>query len=640
MGNYGVQLVRGTVVSLAPHPRHCTDEAGLASLVSELRAADPEVMLAADLFCGAGGLSLGLRDAGFETVLAVDHYKEAVETHRHHFPGLTMDWDLADVAQVERVARLVSELGIDVLAGGPPCQPFSKAGRSGIRYRVHHGLRDPYDQRRDLWRSFLEVVRLSRPPAVLMENVPDMALDEEMFILRSMVEELESLGYAVKERVLDTSEYGVPQFRQRLILVALRDGMDFHWPEKLVERVMLWPAIGDLPEVNGGWDENGPEGWLEYSGPATEFQKRARAGVPSQDRHRVFDHVTRAVREDDKEAFESMDSNTKYSDLDDKFKRYRDDIFDDKYKRLDENKLSRTITAHIAKDGYWYIHPRQPRTLTVREAARLQTFPDWYRFAGPPTAALRQIGNAVPPRAAEHLGLALQAALLKSVKKPFDTRKVAATLAEWFNKRPSLSVPWLRAKNRWQAICGELLLDRAESQHVRILWQLIESWETPQETLQFADALRSIGQLTGREQRVEHLLKLAEDYEARVGSPAESEFDDEALPKLPEAVRQITRLIAPSDEGEDEPVLVNKGVLRPVRRFRGTSEDRRNVRTEGRLNIARMIGGGTDFRAAHLALIELANSLCRPVDPVCSECPLLAMCAEGSSRHDPASQLF
>src|SRR5690242_19376216 len=161
-----------------------------------MRAENPDALFAADLFSRGGGLSLGLRDAGFRVVAGVDHYTEAVETHRHHFPGLTVDWDLAESARVEEIAELIHEGGIDLVAGGPPCQPFSKAGRSMIRHRVHHGLRDPHDERRDLWRSFLEVVRLSLPAAVLMENVPDMALDKEMFILRDMVEELEELGYS------------------------------------------------------------------------------------------------------------------------------------------------------------------------------------------------------------------------------------------------------------------------------------------------------------------------------------------------------------------------------------------------------------------------------------------------------------
>ena len=111
-------------------------------------------------------------------------------------------------------------------------------------------------------------------------------------------------------------------------------------------------------------------------------------------------------------AFELIDSKTRYSDLPTELKRYRDDIFDDKYKRLDGDDVSRTITAHIAKDGYWYIHPEQNRTLTVREAARLQTFPDYFRFAGPPSAAFKQIGNAVPPR----LGLAVGRAVLEALK--------------------------------------------------------------------------------------------------------------------------------------------------------------------------------------------------------------------------------
>ena len=214
---------QGPFLSLPPHEAHCESEDDFLEFAQGLRRRDPTAKLAADLFSGAGGLSLGLQQAGFHVILAADHYAEAVETHSHHFPGLSVDWDLAGVAEVEALASLISRAGIDLVAGGPPCQPFSKAGRSKIRHRVHHGLRDPHDERRDLWRSFLEVIRLSLPAAVLMENVPDMALDKEMFILRNMVEELEQLGYSVEEKILDTWRYGVPQFRQRLILVALRD---------------------------------------------------------------------------------------------------------------------------------------------------------------------------------------------------------------------------------------------------------------------------------------------------------------------------------------------------------------------------------------------------------------------------------
>src|SRR5690606_36475285 len=179
-------------------------------------------LLAADFFSGAGGLSLGLEQAGFKVILSADHEPFAIRTHAHHFGGMSVDWDLADPKVVERVSELVVAAGIDLVAGGPPCQPCSEAGRSMLRYRVQAGLRDPHDERRDLWRSFLEIVERSRPKAVLIENVPDMALDREMFIFRSMVEELEHIGYSVEERVVDAWRYGVPQFRQRLLLVALR----------------------------------------------------------------------------------------------------------------------------------------------------------------------------------------------------------------------------------------------------------------------------------------------------------------------------------------------------------------------------------------------------------------------------------
>ena len=625
-GHYGVRLVRGPFVRLAAHADACADEAAFLSYAARLRADGAH--LAADLFSGGGGLSLGLEAAGYRVVLGADRDTEAVETHRHHFGGLTLDWDLSVPGHVTAVAGLVAAAGVELLAGGPPCQPFSKAGRSKIRHRVRHGLRDPRDERKDLWRSFLEVVRLATPPAVVMENVPDMALDREMFILRAMVHELESLGYTVQERVLDTSRYGVPQFRQRLILVALRDGVAFGWPGETPDKVTVWNAIGDLPEVEGGWrPAGGAEGWSDYDGPVTEFQRRMRANMTSADAGKVFDHITRPVREDDERAFQLMDATTRYSDLPADMKRYRDDIFDDKYKRLGEDSLSRTITAHIAKDGYWYIHPRQNRTLTVREAARLQTFPDRFRFAGPPSAAFRQIGNAVPPVVGEELGRAIRASLDTPSPAGPSTQEIAGVLAGWFVSLQRRSLPWLRAQSRWQVISAEILLDRVSAQQVRSLWPLLARWETPAGTLAAEAELREIGKWIGRGGRTGRILEVA----GLVACAPEQLDDDDAVRRIPgvnEAVADLAVLAVaagPEDESE-EPVLAGRGVLRVAARFTGEQVDRRNRLTDGRLGVARMIGDGSDARDAHLGLIELAATVCRPATPWCAGCPLRGMC--------------
>ncbi|SCF41501.1 DNA (cytosine-5)-methyltransferase 1 [Micromonospora purpureochromogenes] len=630
---YGVKLVRGPFVRLAPHSDACSEPEELVSLASKLRAEGGR--LAADLFSGAGGLSLGLQAAGYDVVLAVDHDEEAIETHRHHHGGLSVDWDLGDPDRVQQVAELMRAAGIELLAGGPPCQPFSKAGRSKIRHRVRQGLRDPRDERRDLWRSFLEIARTARPQAVLMENVPDMALDKEMFILRTMVHELESIGYSVEERSVETFRYGVPQFRQRLILVALQEGAAFTWPEEQRERVTVWNAIGDLPSVEGGWrPEGGAEGWSDYEGPQSEFQRRMRQAVPVGDEHKVFDHITRPVREDDARAFEAMDPTTRYRDLPDEVKRYREDIFDDKYKRLDENNLSRTITAHIAKDGYWYIHPRQNRTITVREAARLQTFPDWFRFAGPPSAAFRQIGNAVPPLLGEHLARAVRAALDDPRPVAATTQDVAAMLAGWFDSAAVRGLPWLRAETRWQVIQAEMLLDRAPAEVVRFIWPLLARWREPQDTVLAEAELVEISKWASRPHRAGAILELA----GRLAENPELLREDDELrqvPGLTEAVADLAILTVPArgEEDSEEPVLVTKGVLRVAARFSGDPVDRRNRLTDGRLEIARMIGADSDARRAHLGLVELANSLCRPVEPECNACPLQKLCAE--SRADP-----
>jgi DNA (cytosine-5)-methyltransferase 1 len=630
---YGVKLVRGPFVRLPRHELACADEDDLLGLARTL-----DRPLAADLFCGAGGLSLGLADAGFEVVLAVDNDEEALETHRAHHPGLSVNWDLADADVVERVARLIRQCGITLVAGGPPCQPFSRAGRSMVRELVRTGRRHHHDRRRDLWESFLGVVELSTPAAVVMENVPDMALDRGMVILRTMIERLESLGYSVEERVVDTWRYGVPQFRQRLILVALARGAEFAWPPDSPDRVTVDNAIGDLPEVEGGWrpvngdgDDPVASGWTEYAAPRTDFQRRARVGVDGAHSHRLYDHITRPVRDDDALAFAQMNPDTRYSDLDPELKRYRDDIFDDKYKRLDPHDVSRTITAHIAKDGYWYIHPYQDRTLTVREAARLQTFPDWVRFAGPPSAAFRQIGNAVPVALGRQIGEAVLSSLVAPTRAAHSTSLVAEELAAWFKDHPPTRVPWLSSETRWQAIQGELLWGRIADEHVTRAWTAIRGLRDPASTLDALPVLRVLARGWQREARCDQLEEAARWFTLHPEAleTAATAQDLAKAPNVTSAVADLACRVVPGDT--EDPVLAGYGVLRVAARFQGIAVDRQNRQSDGRLAVARMVGGEDSSHEAHLALIELANGVCGPGVPSCGVCPLEPWCVEARS---------
>ncbi len=188
------RFARGQALRLPKHSDHCSDPAELDDLVRRLRSSSERPLLAADLFSGAGGMSLGLEQAGMRVVFGADFDSDALATHAHHFAGMSVGWDLGDPERVEEVGSILRSASIDVIAGGPPCQPFSKAGRSRMRYLVQNGVRERHDKRRDLWQSYLEIVQLARPRAVIMENVPDMALDREMFILRSIVRRLGGLG--------------------------------------------------------------------------------------------------------------------------------------------------------------------------------------------------------------------------------------------------------------------------------------------------------------------------------------------------------------------------------------------------------------------------------------------------------------
>ena len=597
---YGVKLVRGPFLELPPHPDSVEHAADLLAIRNQFQRP-----LAVDLFCGAGGLSLGLTEAGFDVILGVDNDEDALETHRANHPGLSVNWDLGDEDIVEGTGKLIKKLGVTLIAGGPPCQPFSRAGRSAMRDLVRRGRRPSHDLRKDLWQSFLRIVAIVKPPAVMMENVPDMALDKDMLILRTMVDELEAMGYGVEERLVATSEYGVPQLRHRLILIAIAKGVQFRWPESSAE-VTVRGAIGDLPEVEGGWrPDNGDDpadrvasGWIGYGSPTTEFQKRMRRHVPDWASDRLYDHITRPVREDDAIAFAMMDSDTLYSDLDDDLKRYRDDIFDDKYKRLDWNRLSRTITAHIAKDGYWYIHPEFDRTLTVREAARIQTFPDHVRFAGAPSSAFRQIGNAVPPLLGERVGAAILRSIELAEREPLSTTDTAAVLADWFSTSDAAGDAVAQGNDQ---VAGDpvrdALVEDARGSPAGSLEEHLASRSTrtdaPRIQCRSLEHVRQ-GQRTGRQNRDGPHRRPLVPGESGRSVRSWIVHDLQAAPGVSPSVADLAVRICPGTGADRcDPVLVTHGVLRVASRYLGTNVDRQNRYSDGRLAVARLVGATT-----------------------------------------------
>ncbi len=624
---YGVRLVRGPFVSVPTHPGAVDSPAELVELVESREKQRP---LAVDLFCGAGGLSIGLTDAGYDVILGVDNDPVALETYAGLHPGLTLCRDLGNPNAVDEVAELISELNVEVVAGGPPCQPFSKAGASKIRSLVQAGIRREHDDRRDLWRAFLEVVQRVQPPAVLFENVPDMAIAADTTIVRRLVSELEADNYAVYTVLLHAYEHGVPQFRQRFFLVALAAGVGFSWPAPTSTHVTLGEAIRDLPPVEGGWrPPDGAAGFLPYEDlpePNT-FVLRARQGLHGANRSRIYDHVTRPVREDDRIIFESMDASTLYSEIAESLKRYRDDIFDDKYKRLSWDKPSRSITAHIARDGYWYIHPDQTRTLTVREAARLQTFPDRVRFAGPPTAAFRQVGNAVPPILAERVASGIRQALRDSKPRCPSTATLSQLITAWFEDKTSLALPWLDAPTAWSALQGYLLLDRARDDALDKAWPVIERLDRPDLTIESTEQLVDIAEMIGRGTRADRILDTAHWYIQNPDSLTTSKGLQDAPNVGPVAagMAALVDLIA-----EPPPVVVNHASLRVASRVFGLPLQQRR-RSDGRLAITRLLGGPTctrpdNSRTAMAGVLELATSLCRIEDPHCQRCPLATLC--------------
>jgi DNA (cytosine-5)-methyltransferase 1 len=584
---------------------------------------------AVDLFCGAGGLSLGLEQAGFDVVAGADNDAWAIETHAANLPGLSWAGDLFDPGEFLQLLEVCGIESVDLVAGGVPCQPFSRAGRSRIDRLVQDGRRTSDDPRAHLWESYITVVERLRPRAVLVENVPDLPRWDDGAVLLGFYESLGALGYHVEARILDGFRYGVPQHRQRLILIGTLHGQEIDWPQQSGEFNTLREAISDLPIIPRAQRAE----ILPYdpSRITSDFQREMRAGLVNDEASRIRDHITRDVRPDDLEAFSLLAEGQTYVDLPERLRRYRSDVFTDKYKRLAWGELCRSITAHIAKDGYWYIHPDQHRTLSVREAARVQTFPDAFRFAGTQTHRYRQIGNAVPVRLGKVVGETVLRSLQQRPQARMGRDDFREALSVWGADRP-LTHPWREGDQPWAVVLGEVCLARARAADIPALYrQLLRAAPTPHVLADDPDAsenrLRELGLKARARVAVDIACALVERFG---GAVPESEARLRSLPHVGDFLAQAIR----SFGFGHRTVLLDQNTARVAARVNGHDEQ---TRFQLRLDLHRMAGTSGADAQFNSAVLDLGSALCRPVDPRCELCPLVSACARVGNT-GPGSQ--
>lgn len=331
---------------------------------------------AIDLFCGCGGLSLGFEKAGVNVVLGIDSWQDAINTfnfNHKHSKGLCRDLATLNPQDVENELEGKS---VDLVIGGPPCQGFSIAGKRIIE-----------DDRNKLYKSFVRFVDYYKPKAFILENVPNILSIGGGIVKDAIVKDFTDLGYKVVYKVLLASDFGVPQNRRRAVFVGLKSGKEYLYPQPtVVAKVTSQEAISDLPDAT---IEDG--GHYPYS-PTSEYQKLMRVNS-----NRVYNHHITIHTEQTKRIINMVPDGGNYKDLPIELQNTRRVHI--AWTRLDSKKPSFTIDC-----GHnHHFHYQYNRVPTVRESARLQSFPDDFIFLGKQGSQLKQVGNAVPPLMAQEI---------------------------------------------------------------------------------------------------------------------------------------------------------------------------------------------------------------------------------------------
>ncbi|MDR0563879.1 MAG: DNA cytosine methyltransferase [Azoarcus sp.] len=378
-------------------------------------------MKSLDLFAGAGGLSCGLQQAGFHPVLANELVSQYAKTYRQNHPNTEIvEGDIRLLCEKNLRQYLgIQEGGIDLIAGGPPCQGFS----------INAPIRTLDDPRNHLFKDFLRIVSAILPKAVLIENVPGIISLGRGTVVEQIYKELQAIGYTVSHKILFAGHYGIPQMRFRTIFIGIRyfkEKIEFPVPEynaqavanftaakelcfsipplfaqELKEPITVWKALSDLPEIENG-NTQSPK---EYAAtPTNDYQRYLRTNCKE-----LTAHYCSRISPINLERLNYIPQGGSWRDipfdlLPAGLKKAKRSDHTRRYGRLHPNALCSTVLTKC--DPHWgsFFHPTQNRIISVREAARIQSFPDNYQFSGNVTQQYEQIGNAVPPLLGRAIG--------------------------------------------------------------------------------------------------------------------------------------------------------------------------------------------------------------------------------------------
>lgn len=476
-----------------------------------------------DLFAGCGGISLGFSAAGFSIGGAVEFDPDAAASHGRNFHNGNANHSRARDITETSPDQLVVELqagataeAFDVLVGGPPCQAFARVGRPKLREVDKHAEAFKHDPRAQLYIDYLRYVEAFMPLAVVVENVPDVLNHGGQNIAEEIAEVLESKGYICRYTLLNAAFYGVPQMRERMILIAYRrelaDSVTFPEPTHFIDlppgyegtrsvalkflssgiaddahhyvnapkatrslppAITVEDALGDLPAIDArsliksGALRRGARRFdqaMPYDkAPHTAYAKLMRNWPGFEAPPALVDHVIRYLPRD-YPLFARMNAGDQYPQaykhamemfeehltllakqgvkIESGSQQYEEikasivppyDVgkFPNKWRKMWRDKPARTLMAHLGKDSYSHIHydSSQARTISVREAARLHSFPDGFFFSGTMNPAFRQIGNAVPPLLAKAVATHMMKTLQKQRETADEPRRAAAAIS-------------------------------------------------------------------------------------------------------------------------------------------------------------------------------------------------------------------